>query len=353
MTFLLFAGGIVLLVLGAELLVRGASRLAVAAGISPLVVGLTVVAFGTSAPELAVSLKAGLGGKPDLAYGNVIGSNICNVLLILGLAALAAPLFVPRAVLRRDLPVMAAVSALTLLLALDGRIGRFDGAVLLALGVAYVVFSVVQERTQGPSPEGNDAPQASPRKPWLDIGSVLLGLGLLVLGAEGLVSAAVRVAVALGVNDLVIGLTVVAVGTSLPEIATSVLASVRGEREIAVGNVVGSNVLNLCSVLGATAVLAPGGVPVAPHALKFDTPIMLVVALVCFPLFLKGHVVSRLDGLLLAGLYATYAVWLVLKAQTSPALPRFEAALVLLLPAVVAGLLVAAYRTIRQSGLRR
>lgn len=353
MTFLIFAGSVALLVLGAELLVRGSSRLAVLAGVSRLVVGLTVVAFGTSSPELAVSLKAALTGMPDLAYGNVVGSNICNVLLILGLASLAAPLSVPRPVLRRDLPWMAAVSAIALLLALDGRVGRLDGAALLALGVVYTAWSIRQERSTeppAPAPEGGPAPA---KRAWRDVASVLAGLALLVLGAQGLVSAAVRVARQIGVSELVIGLTVVAVGTSLPEIATSVLASVRGEREIAVGNVVGSNILNLCAVLGLTALIARGGVAVDAHALRWDTPIMLAVALVCFPLFLKGSVVSRLDGLLLAGLYAAYAAWLVLKAQTHPALPRYEAALVLLVPAIVTGFLVAAVRSVRVRLQRR
>lgn len=325
MNALLFLAGVVLLVVGADLLVRGSSRLALAVGLSPLIVGLTVVSFGTSAPELAVSLKAAAAGTTEMAFGNVVGSNICNVLLILGLSALAAPLAIAPAVLRRDLPFLLGLSLLTALLALDGRLGTLDGLLLLACGVAHAVVSVRQERR---------APREEPQLPGglsrggrraLDVLFVLGGLALLVGGAHLLVGAAVSFARALGISELVVGLTIVAVGTSLPEIAASVLASFRGARDIAIGNVVGSNILNLALVLALTAIVAPGGVTVPEDALNADLPVMLGVALLCLPVFLNGRRVTRGEGLGFVLLYALYTTWLALKAQESPQLERLEA----------------------------
>lgn len=325
MNAFLFLAGVALLVVGADLLVRGSSRLALAVGLTPLVVGLTVVSFGTSAPELAVSLQAAAAGTTEMAFGNVVGSNICNVLLILGLAALAAPLEIAPAVLRRDLPFLLGLSLLTALLALDGRFGALDGLLLLACGVAHAVVSVRQER-RAPREEP-DEPGGSTRRGRLAVNvlSVLGGLALLVAGAHLLVGAAVSFARALGVSELVVGLTIVAVGTSLPEIAASVLASLRGARDIAVGNVVGSNVLNLAVVLALTAIVAPKGVVVPRESLEGDLPVMLGVAFLCVPVFLNGRRVTRGEGLLLVLLYALYTTWLALKAQESPHLERLEA----------------------------
>lgn len=351
MNGLLFLAGIVLLVVGADLLVRGASRLSLSIGLSPLIVGLTVVSFGTSTPELAVSLKAAFAGTTEMAFGNVVGSNICNVLLILGLAALAAPLEIAPAVLRRDLPVLLALSLLTALLASDGRLGAVDGLVLLAGGVAHAVLSFRQER-RGP---GAEAPAPAPRHGRLLAAlSILAGLALLVVGADLLVGAAVRFARAAGVSDLVVGLTVVAVGTSLPEIAASVLASLRGERDIAVGNVVGSNILNLAIVLALTAIVAPGGVAVPADALRFDTPVMIGAAFLCLPVFLRDRRVSRVEGFLFVLLYALYTTWLALKAQESPHLAHLQAlVLFVVLPTVAVALLVWSARALRRRHLAR
>jgi cation:H+ antiporter len=352
MTLLAFLGGIVLLVVGADLLVRGASRLSLSIGLSPLIVGLTVVSFGTSAPELAVSLKAAFAGTTEMAFGNVVGSNICNVLLILGLAALAAPLEIAPAVLRRDLPALLALSLLTALLASDGRLGAVDGLLLLAGGLAHAVLSIRQER-RGPETAAAEAP-AAPRRHGrlLDALSILAGLALLVVGADLLVGAAVRFARAAGVSDLVVGLTVVAVGTSLPEIAASVLASLRGARDIAVGNVVGSNILNLAIVLALTALVAPGGVVVPSDALRFDTPVMLAAAFLCVPVFLRDRRVSRGEGLLFVLLYALYTTWIALKAQESPHLAWLQAVvLFVVLPTLAVGVLVWSFRAARR--LRR
>ena len=328
LTILLFVAGIGLLVLGADLLVRGASRLALAAGISPLVVGLTVVAFGTSAPEMAVSVKAALAGQADIAYGNVVGSNIFNVLFILGLSALVAPLLVDRQLMRRDVPVMIGTSLLLPALALDGRIGRLDGALLFGGIIGYTAWSVVSSRreTAARGAAAGAEPQAT-GPAFTNVVLVVAGLAMLVLGARWLVGGAVEFARGLGVSELVIGLTIVAAGTSLPEVATSVLAAYRGQREIAVGNVVGSNVFNVLAVLGLTGLVAPSGVPVAPQALAFDTPVMIATAVACLPIFFTGHVIARWEGALFLGFYAAYAAVLVMKTTSSPALPAFQSAL--------------------------
>lgn len=312
---LYLALGLGLLVLGAELLVRGASRLARAAGLSPLVIGLSVVAFGTSAPELAVSLKACLAGQSDLALGNVLGSNTFNVLFILGLSALITPLAVSEQLVRLDVPLMSAAAALTWLLAANGTLGRLEGLAFLAGGVVYTVFLLRLGR-RGPSLLGKGVQKAEEERAarkgqtlFLAVAFTALGLVCLSLGARGLVRGAVDLARFLGVSELVIGLSVVAAGTSLPEAATSVVASLRGERDLAVGNVVGSNIFNLLVVLGASAAIS-GRVRVAPAALHFDLPLMVATALVCLPIFFTGGRISRGEGgLFLAG-YTAYLAFL-------------------------------------------
>lgn len=351
-TVLLFVLGGALLVAGAELLVRGASRLAVAGGISPLVVGLTVVAFGTSSPELAVTVGASFSGSADVAVGNVVGSNVFNVLLILGLSAVLVPLRVAQKLVRLDVPLMIGVSALTLVLALDGRIGRLDGAVLFAGVVAYTVFSIRQSRRTAPAVrEEYEEAFHGRREParWLpQVGLVVAGLALLVLGARWLVSAAVTAAQALGVSELMIGLTIVAVGTSLPEVATSLLASLRGERDIAVGNVVGSNLFNLMAVLGLGAVVAPDGVAVRREALAFDLPVMLAVAVACLPIFFTGYTIARWEGWVFLGYYGAYIGYLVLDATGHAALPELRAALLFFaLPLTALTLAVLTARSLR------
>jgi len=296
-TIVLFLVGLVLLLVGAETLVKGAVDLAVTFGISPLVVGLTVVAFGTSAPEAAVSVQSGFTGGGDLALGNVVGSNILNILLILGLSALVAPLIVSRQLLRFDVPVMIGVSFLPLLMGLDGRIGRIEGLVLFLGVVAYTGFLVRKsrrERIEGLARLATEAVGESPgRSLWGNLGLVALGMGMLVLGSRWLVGGAVELATLMGVNELVIGLTVVAAGTSLPEVATSILASLKGERDIAVGNVVGSNIFNVLFVMGLAGLVAPEGIPVIPAALTFDLPVMIAVAMACLPIFFTGYIISR------------------------------------------------------------
>lgn len=335
LTTLLFLLGLGLLAVGAEWLVKGASTLAMAVGISPLVIGLTVVAFGTSAPELAVSVSAAWSGQADIAVGNVVGSNICNVLLVLGLSALVAPLVVTPRLIRLDVPLMIGVSILLYGLALDGRLGRWEGLLLFAGSIIYTGFAVSKSRrdnfkakriSESPG-DAADAASSFPQGKQLgyNVGLIVVGLIMLVVGAGWLVDGAVAAARWLGVSELIIGLTIVAVGTSLPEIATSVVASLRGEREIAVGNVVGSNLFNILVVLGLTSLVAPAGINVAPAALRFDMPVMIAAAIACLPIFLSGYRIARWEGGLFFGYYLLYLLYLGLEATQHPALGPFTA----------------------------
>jgi cation:H+ antiporter len=326
--------GLVLLLAGADTLVRGASRLALAFGISPLVVGLTVVAFGTSAPEMAVSVGASYTGGVDIAIGNIIGSNILNVLLILGAAAVIAPLVVNAQLIRQEVPVMVAATLLVFLLASDRGVSRTDGVVLFALLIAYSAFLVVQSRreTSATRAEYAEAVEGSVEPGdaghWLrNVALVAGGLALLVLGAQTLVDAAVTISAILGVPQLIVGLTVVAAGTSLPEVATSIVATVRGERDIAVGNVVGSNTFNLLGVLGLSALVAPGDITVPSSALAFDLPVMTAVAVACLPVFFTGRTIARWEGAVFLGYYVAYTTYLVLATQRHEATEAFSDAM--------------------------
>jgi len=349
MTLVLLIAGLGLLLAGAELLVRGASRLALSLGISPLVIGLTVVAYGTSAPELAISIGATLDGQPDIALGNVIGSNIANVLLILGLSALIAPLVVARQLIWLDVPIMVGVSLLVLVLALDGQLDRWLGVALLLGGVAYTALQVYMGRRESAS-ETTAVPgaDAAPSPLWRNAALVVVGLVLLVLGARWLVGSAVTIAEAFGISQLVIGLTVVAIGTSLPELATSLMAALRGEREMAVGNIIGSNIFNLLLVLGAAVALSPGGIAVSAAAVNFDLPVMTAVAVASLPIFFTGHCIARWEGALFLGYYIAYTAFLLLNASGHDALPAFSRIMMLfVVPLTVLTLVVVTARAWR------
>jgi cation:H+ antiporter len=334
-----FILGLVVLILGAELFVRGASRLAALVGISPLIVGLTVVAFGTSAPEVAVSIQAGLEGQGGIALGNIIGSNISNLLLILGISAMVAPLVVSLRLIKLEVPLLLGISFLVFFLAVDRRISRLEGLLLLTGAVLYTVFLIWQYRRENRSgligdtvaladyPSGLTAP-GDTRKIWLQ-NILLLAVGLvsLVFGARWLVHGASGMARALGVSELVIGLTVVAVGTSLPELATSIAAAMRGERDMAIGNVIGSNLFNLLLVMGSGAVVAPQGLPVPSSSISFDIPVMIAVTAASLPIFFSGYVISRWEGLLLFGYYGAYTLYLLLFSVQHDLLPAYSTAM--------------------------
>lgn len=345
---LLIVGGLILLVVGGEILVSAAVKLAARFGISTLIIGLTVVAFSTSAPELMVTLDAAWrgGSAADLAMGNIIGSNIFNVLFILGLCALVSPLVVEQRMVRVEVPLMIAASVALLWVARDGSVDRFEGGALFAALLVYVWLTVQQARKTA-APVGDD----DPSRPVISIPRQLLalagGLVLLVLGARLLVSGAIDVATLLGLSETVIGLTIVAAGTSLPEVAASVIATVRGQRDLAVGNIVGSNIFNIFAVMGLSALIAPIAIP-APDVLRaFDGPVMLAVALVCLPVFFTGHRVERWEGGVFLGYYIAYVAYLILAATRHTSLETYgNIMLVWVVPLTVLTLLISLSRTL-------
>jgi len=356
--FLYLIGGFILLVIGAEVLVRGAARLAARFGISPLVIGLTVVAFGTSAPEMAVSTQSAFLGQGDIAIGNVIGSNIFNVLVVLGLSALIIPLLVSRQLVRLDVPIMIAAAFLAWLLALDGSYSRLDGLILFACIITYTGYLIISSlRAWKPEQTIVDeySAQVNPHRFATLINStyILLGLALLVAGSNLLVTGAVGLAHALGLSELVVGLTIIAVGTSLPELATSLLAAWKGERDIAVGNIVGSNLFNLLAVLGLAGLVSPEKIPVAQNAISFDFPVMLAVMLACLPVFFAGYRISRWEGALFFAYYIAYTAYLIMKSNGEPFASTFaDAMLGYVVPLTAVTLLVIAARAWRiQRGL--
>ncbi len=352
MEIFLFIAGLICLIFGAEALVRGASRLAASFGVSSLVIGLTVVAFGTSSPELAVSVKAALSEQGSVAVGNVVGSNIFNVLFILGVSALIAPLVVSQRQVRLDVPLMIALSFFVLVLSLDKSFSRIDGLILVTGLVIYVLFLIYQSRRESVQVKEEYAQEFSTgfraNRSWLK-NTVLTvgGLSLLVIGSRWLVDSAVSFAQYLGVGELVIGLTIVAAGTSLPEVVTSIVAAIRGERDIAVGNVVGSNIFNIMGVLGFAALVAPNGIEVSDAVIAFDIPVMIVVAFACLPIFFTGGVISRQEGGLLLGYYVVYTLYLVLAAANHDALQRFDAVMLyFVIPLTVITMITVAVRQI-------
>jgi cation:H+ antiporter len=302
----LLMGGVLLFV-GGEALVTGASRLALRMGISALAVGLTVVAFGTSMPELFVSLEAALNNKHDVALGNVVGSNICNIALILGLAALVKPVAINTRVVKLDLPVLILASAWLLYALLDLGVGRFDGAVCVLALLAYLVFNLREAGKESPGESGqSDQVSPPPSTTARNLLFIAFGLGSLALGADKFIDGSVSLAQLLGFSPAFIGLTIVALGTSLPELAVTVVAAKRGEGDIAVGNVVGSNIFNILGILGITALVQPlerGGI------MGQDLVVMAGVTIALVPLLLVGPKLTRARGLLLLASYVSYIAW--------------------------------------------
>jgi cation:H+ antiporter len=356
LTILLLFAGIALLIGGGELLVRGASKLAVSLGISPLVVGLTVVAFGTSSPEFAVSVQAALLGEVDIALGNVVGSNIFNVLFILGLSALIAPLIVSAQIVRQEVPIMIGASLLLALFALDGSVVRWEAGMLFTLLVGYTAFLILQSRRESREIQTEYAADShlGAQRHWDDrlsmqLLQIIAGLFLLVIGSRWLVVAAVSFAQSLGVSELVIGLTIVAVGTSLPEVAASVAAVIRGQRDIAVGNVIGSNVFNILGVVGLAGLVAPIPLVVPQSLLQFDVLVMLAVAFACLPVFFTGANIARWEGAVFLVYYIAYATFLILTAKQHETRATFALAMQsVVLPLTVLTLVIVSVRAWRK-----
>jgi len=333
------------------MLVRGASKAASGLGISPLIVGLTVVAFGTSAPELAVSIGGAISGQADIALGNVVGSNIFNVLFILGLSAIIVPLSVSHQIIRFDVPLMITVSVAVILLSIDQVINRFDGLLLIAGLIFYIgILVVFSLRAHSDKKESDQKIQADEHSKdqvnWLlNISLVVIGLVLLVLGSRWFVSGAVSFAGYLGISELIVGLTIVAAGTSMPEVVTSVIAAIRGERDIAVGNVVGSNIFNILGVLGISSILAPSGISVSEPIMGFDIPLMIAVAIACLPIFFTNGTISRWEGALFLGYYLAYTSYLVFNATQHELLPIFNTVMLyFIIPITVVTIIVVVFQ---------
>jgi cation:H+ antiporter len=344
--------GLCLLLIGAELMVRAAVRLAERLHVRPLIIGLTIVALGSSAPQMTVSLQAALTDNPDIAVGSVVGSGIFNILVTLGLSALIIPLRVSRQLVRLDIPLMIGASLLVFILAWNKDLGRFDGVLLLGALALYLGLLLRQSRhSTRPHTERPTETQQS----WLiSVLMILAGLAMLVFAGRLLLGAAVVVATDLGLSERVIGLTVVAVGTSLPELATSLIAALRGQRDIAVGNVIGANLFNLLGVLGLTALLAPTPLSVSPNALDFDLPVMLGVAALCLPVFYSGYRVTRAEGLLLLGLYLVYGLHVVSFTTGMPLAGKLERLMLFyVLPALLTFLLFTSIRAWRRQHHKR
>jgi cation:H+ antiporter len=313
---LLIVSGLVALVVGADLLVRAGSGLASWLGIRPMMIGLTVVSLGTSVPELAIGIDAAVSGSPGLAVGNIVGTNLVNLLLILGLSAVLAPIALGRATLRLDLPAMTVAALLLYLLSTDGTLTRPDGVLLLLGGVAYTVGLVRVGRRETDDPaEGAAAVVAGPAGSLGPVRQVLLllvAIVVVVIGAELLVDGAVSSARTLGVSDAIVGLTIVAIGTSAPELVTTVMSTLRGDRDLAIGNLIGSSMYNVGAVLGLTVVVAPHGVPVPDEVLASDLVLLVVATAAAVPVFVSHARISRVEGGLFVTTYVVYVTWLLL-----------------------------------------
>lgn len=338
---------------GGELLVRGSVGLARIVRLSPMVIGLTVVAFGTSAPEFAVTYRSVSGGNPGISVGNIVGSNICNILLVLGISASLVPLAASKRLVRFDVPVMIGASFVTWLLAQDGLLGKWDGLLLFSTLCFYTLWKFKHGRSEM-NAQHPDMERSCPYEPrfisnvCFHLFLVLGGLCLLVMGAKWMISGAISIAEAFGVQELIIGLTVVAIGTSLPEIVTSLMAIRNNERDLAVGNVVGSNLFNLLGVLGLTASVAPSGIEVPQAAIKFDMLVMIAVALACLPVFFTGREISRAEGGLFLFYFVIYTLFLILDAQGSQHLRTLSLVMaVFVIPLTVLTLMVTVFKGMR------
>lgn len=356
-SLILLVFAFIVMVAGAELLVKGASKLAAAFGVSQLVIGLTIVAFGTSAPELVVSIRGALTNHSDLVVGNIIGSNIFNVLFIIGACAAIAPLVVIKQLVRLDVPIMILGHLLFfMLVVIDAKISGYDALILLTSFAVYYSFVIRKSLREDSSMAGNHGSGSVNVKPAIAFsaliiqsGYVVAGLILCIVGAGWVVDSAVDLARIFGVSELIIGLTIVSIGTSLPEVATSIVATLRGQRDIAIGNVVGSCIFNILLIVGLASLLSPDGITVAPSVLRFDLPIAIAASIACLPIFFTGYKISRWEGFFFLLYYAAYVAYLLLDAHQHDALPMFNAVMLwFAIPLPTITLLVIVYRAFRQ-----
>ena len=348
MIYVLFVIGLICLIAGADFLVKGASGFASMMKIPALIVGLTIVAFGTSMPELAVSLRSTLSGQAGISIGNVIGSNIFNVLFILGISAVITPLAVSLKLIQFDIPIMISASLMMFLMSIDGSIGRGDGILLFFCIIVYTVWLYVKGKAEPSTVIFADQPEQNSDTSGMAIllymFHIFIGILLLFLGSKWLVSGAVFMARKMGFSELTIGLTIIAVGTSLPEVASSVMAAIKGERDIAIGNVVGSNIFNIFSVLGLSGIIAHTGIHVESMALHFDIPVMIAVSIVCLPVFFTNGKIDRWEGFLFLGYYAVYTVYLLMVASHHRMLDSYRFVMTIaVIPLTVIAVLLSVY----------
>tara|TARA_Y100001935_G_scaffold121525_1_gene100675 strand:- start:155169 stop:156263 length:1095 start_codon:yes stop_codon:yes gene_type:complete len=346
-TILLFVAGLAALIFGAELFLKAVDHFGLKWGVSPLIMGLTVVAFATGAPELAISLKAAMNGSADLVLGNIIGSNIANILLILGITSLIAPINITRRVVKIDVPIVIAASAAVYMMSLDGSLGTLDGIVLIAGLIAYSFYTwyhIKKSKEEGHPEEEmfeyEETPDQLAQGAFFyikNIGFLLIGLAMIVVGSDWMVNSAVEIATVLGLSELVIGLTIVSIGTSLPEVATSLSAARKGKADIAVANVLGSNLYNILLTLGLTLLIAPNVLDVSMQAIDLDLPFMVAVSVGCIPIFVAGFNLTRMDGAIFLLYYATYLSYLVMLALGNPFIHKIESGMLwVVLPLTVA-----------------
>lgn len=316
-----FLAGLIIIIVGAELILRGASRFAALMGLKPMIIGLTVVSIGTSMPELAVGITAVSEGRGALAVGNIAGTNIVNVLLILGLSAAIRRLPLELLSIKLDVPVMIASAVVLIIMAWNGVLSRLEGFILFAGAIAYTVVLIrlskretSEIRKEYEEEYGKDVllkKKTGTGLVILNIVILIVGIALTILGAEWLVAGAVDIAETFGVSDAVIGLTIIAIGTSAPELATTIVATIKNDREVAVGNLIGSSITNILVVLSLTCIISPNGVDVSDEILWFDLPLAAAVAIVCYPVFRSDKMVSRTEGIAFVSLYVVYLTTLL------------------------------------------
>lgn len=317
---LTFLFGLIVITVGAEILLKGASKIASLLNIRPIVIGLTVVSIGTSLPELAVGLTAIGEGAGDIAVGNIAGTNIINILFILGLSATIRPLPVQMKSIKTELYAMIFAAVLLLLLSLDGKLNRWDGILMFVLGIIYLIIIIRTSKNESPKVqkdfqvefEPSTSKEKTDYKVWVwNFMLLFCGIIATIYGAEKLVAGAVNIAKHFGMSDAVIGLTIIAIGTSAPELATTIVGTIRNERDVAVGNLLGSSIINIFIVLGVTTIFIPNSITVSKSLLWFDLPLAAFVAIICYPVFRSDQIVSRKEGIAFVLMYLTYLSYLL------------------------------------------